>query len=179
MGQKQQPKHSTELVSQTDADFSSPACQMHEADPAYLGYMKVPELLGLLNTLLEGERAGVRATSLLRNSVGIDSLNALVRTVANDEASCCAMLDRHITRLGGTPSPTVGKFFDRFAEINGLKSRLEFLNRGQEWVIRRLQEDIPKICDESLRLDLAYMLKVHETNVSDCSKVLRGMPDDS
>ena len=179
MGQEKKPEDKNEPVSEGDADFSSSACQMHEADPAYFGYMNATDLLVLLNTLLEGERAGVRATSVLRKSAGTGNIGALVRTVANDEASCCAMLDRHITRLGGIPSPSVGKFFDKFVEIDGLRSRLEFLNRGQEWVIRRLREDIPKVADEPLRSDLTEMLKVHETNVSDCSKALLGMPDDA
>ncbi len=41
---------------------SSPACSMHEADDAYMGYAEKDELTALLNELLEAERAGVRVT---------------------------------------------------------------------------------------------------------------------
>ena len=78
---------------------------------------------------------------------GTAATNALVRTVAGDEASCCALLERHISRLGGTPSRAVGQFFDKFAKVEGLEERLAFLNKGQEWVVRGLQQDLPRIDD--------------------------------
>ena len=41
---------------------SSPACSMHEADDAYMGYAGRKELTAILTELLEAERAGVRVT---------------------------------------------------------------------------------------------------------------------
>src|SRR2546422_5349554 len=41
---------------------SSPACSMHEADDAYMGYAGKEELTAILTELLEAERAGVRVT---------------------------------------------------------------------------------------------------------------------
>ena len=40
--------------------FSSPPCFLHELDPSYLGYADRDEVLGLLNELLEAERAGAK-----------------------------------------------------------------------------------------------------------------------
>lgn len=40
--------------------FDSPACSMHEADDAYMGFVGPDELAPLLQELLEAERAGAR-----------------------------------------------------------------------------------------------------------------------
>ena len=157
------------------AEPYSPPCQMHEADPAYFGYMTTGEVIGLLNTLLEGERAGVRAATALRKSAEAQGCTPLIRQVGDGEAWSCAMLDGHITRLGGKPSHAVGRFYEKFIAIEGLAGRLAFLNRGQEWVIRRLREDLPKIADERLRADLDEMLSLHVTNVAACEDAMRAM----
>ncbi|MBN9511561.1 MAG: hypothetical protein J0I21_20935 [Alphaproteobacteria bacterium] len=41
------------------AEFSSPACAMHEADDAYMGYARRAELAGLLRALLGVQRLRV------------------------------------------------------------------------------------------------------------------------
>jgi hypothetical protein len=38
-------------------------CVVHELDPSSLGYMSQAEVLDLLGQLLEGERAGARASA--------------------------------------------------------------------------------------------------------------------
>ena len=48
------------------AAYASPPCLMHEADPAYLGYMDRDAVLALLNEMLEGERAGAKIAGALR-----------------------------------------------------------------------------------------------------------------
>ena len=157
------------------AEPASPPCQMHEADPAYFGYLGTAEVVDLLNLLLEGERAGVRAATELRRMAEAEGLTPLVRQVGEGEAWSCAMLDRHIARLGGAPSHAVGRFYDKFVAIEGLAERLAFLNRGQEWVIRKLREELPRIADERLRADLDEMLRLHETNVAACETALQGL----
>lgn len=43
-------------------EVSSPACLMHEADDAYMGFAGRDEVHAFLNGLLEAERAGARVT---------------------------------------------------------------------------------------------------------------------
>jgi len=43
-----------------EVESSSPACSMHQADDAYMGYAGKEELTAILTELLEAERAGVR-----------------------------------------------------------------------------------------------------------------------
>ena len=54
------------MTNRSDAEpaveVSSPACSMHEADDAYMGYAGKDELIAFLNELLEAERAGARVT---------------------------------------------------------------------------------------------------------------------
>lgn len=150
----------------------SPPCYMHEVDPAYAGYLTKGELLDLLNELLEGERAGAKASAkCLADSDGKDAQSAL-RSVARDEQRFCAMLSSHIRSLGGTPSRETGAFYGKLMAISGLAERLAFLNRGQGWVVRRLRDALPRVKDERLYDDLKIMLQVHEANIRRCERVL-------
>ena len=92
-----------------------------------------------------------------------------LREVGIDEARFCAMLTRHVERLGGTPSKATGAFVDKALAVSGDAPRLDFLNRGQGWVVKRLNEMLPKIADAALHADLANMLDVHERNIARCA----------
>jgi hypothetical protein len=148
------------------AEPSSPACSMHEADDAYMGYAGKAELIAVLNELLEAERAGARVTLESARMAGTGPVAELMWTVHRDEARWCAMLLRQIKTLGATPSANVGNFYDKAMAIAGLVERITFLNRGQGWVARRLREVLPRIRDEALHGDLTEMLRSHETNIA-------------
>ncbi|MGH6929200.1 MAG: 5-formyltetrahydrofolate cyclo-ligase, partial [Dongiaceae bacterium] len=79
--------------------YASPPCFMHELDPGYLGYLTTSETIALLNRLLEAERS--------TGSSGAPD-RATSSDIAKDEADFCAMLARHITRLGGIPASPTG-----------------------------------------------------------------------
>jgi Domain of unknown function (DUF6306) len=67
-------------------EVSSPACSMHEADDAYMGYAGKDELIAFLNELLEAERAGVRVTRETARAGETVALKELMRAVHRDEA---------------------------------------------------------------------------------------------
>lgn len=115
-------------------ELSSPACAMHEADDAYMGYAGKDELIAFLNALLEAERAGARVTLESAHAAGSGPIAELMHTIQRDEAHWCAMLARHIKALGAIPSPTVGAFYGKAMAIPDLGERIVFLNRGQGWV---------------------------------------------
>ena len=54
----------------------------------------------------------------------------------------------------------------------GLEARLAFLNRGQDWVVHKLEEIIPQLDDGELRTDLAHMLDLHVQNIRECAAFL-------
>jgi hypothetical protein len=148
------------------AEPSSPACSMHEADDAYMGYAGKQELIGILNELLEAERAGARVTLESARAAGSGSIAEGVWTIHRDEARWCAMLIRHIKTRGETPSGKTGAFYDKAMAIPDPVERLTFLNRGQGWVARKLREVLPRIREEALHGDLTEMLRSHETNIA-------------
>lgn len=151
--------------------FASPPCMLHEVDPVYLGYMSEAEMVDFLNELLEAERAG--ASGVGEMAAPSDAAHRpLLQSVAADEARFCAMLTRHIVRLHGRPTPATGKFLDKLRATEGLEAKLNLLNRGQGWVVKKLREGLQKIDDPMLYADLREMLEAHEANIASCEQVL-------
>jgi hypothetical protein len=148
--------------------FASPPCLLHELDPSYLGYLSRAEVLGLLNELLEAERAGARGVGALARDAA-PALAPTLHEVAVDEARFCAMLTRHIERLGGTPSTLTGAFYDKLLARPDMATKLRLLDRGQGWVVERLREALGRLDDEPLQADLRDMLAVHERNIARCA----------
>ncbi len=156
---------------------ASPACAMHEADDAYMGYADEEELIAFLNALVEAERAGARVTRDTALEAGTGPVAELMRTIERDEARWCAMLFGHVKALGETPSSTVGAFYGKAMAIPGLGDRIVFLNRGQGWVVRKLREMLPRVRDDRLHADLSAMLTSHEANIALADECVAGRED--
>ncbi len=158
MSRKQDERSSSELA--------SPACSMADAEDAYMGYADRNEILDFLNTLVEAERAGARVTHESAQSMGDGPIADLMRAIQRDEARWCGMLMDHVKALGAEPSKRVGDFYERAMAIGDVGERIDFLNRGQGWVVRKLREMLPRVRDNDLYDDLAEMLKSHEANIA-------------
>ena len=154
------------------APSSSPPCYLNDVDPAYQGYLARNDLLVLLNELLEAERAGAKVARTMTADAEVGSVGDALKALAMDEARFCAMLAGHIKRLEAEPSQRTGAFREKVLALEGLDNRLRLLNRGQEWVVRKLRDALPRISDEALHGDLANMLCVHENNISKCDALL-------
>ena len=124
------------------------------------------DIIDFLNELLEAERAGARVALESARQASPGALADLLQDIRHDEARWCAMLLGQIARLGGTASPRMGAFHAKAMEIEDLKERLAFLNRGQGWVVRKLREMMPRIPDDALYVDLAHMLSSHVANIT-------------
>lgn len=124
------------------------------------------ELLALLNELLEAERAGARGLSELSRRDHPPETTALLRSLARDEGRFCAMLGRHVRRLGGTPSRATGTFYDKLLAREGLAAQMTLLDRGQSAVVRLLAEMLPRLRDPELQADLEDMHDVHVANLA-------------
>lgn len=123
------------------------------------------EILVALNELLEAERAGARVAMETAREMPPCALTTLVQDVHQDEVRWCSMLMRTIKALEGTPSSATGAFWGKAMAIRDLEQRLSFLNRGQAWVVRRLEALIPRLQDGQVRADLATMLEAHRSNI--------------
>ena len=60
-----------------------------------------------------------------------------------DEVRWCSMLMRSIESMEDTSSSATGAFWGRATALPDLEQRPIFLNRGQAWVVRRLQDGAP------------------------------------
>jgi nitronate monooxygenase len=123
-------------------------------------------VLVALNELLEAERAGARVAMETVRDMPPCALTTLVHDVHEDEVRWCGMLMRTIRTLGGTSSSATGAFWGKAMAIPDLEQRLDFLNRGQAWVVRRLEALIPSVEDAQIRADLAHMLAAHRGNIA-------------
>lgn len=124
------------------------------------------ELLAFLNRMLEAERAGARALMHVAKESTQANVSAMASSVRKDEARWCAMLIGAIRKLGGTPSEATGAFYDKVMALSGDAERLALVNRGQDWVVRKLREALPNIADRALVHDLSVMLTSHEENIA-------------
>lgn len=123
------------------------------------------ELLAALNELLEAERAGARVAMESARDIPPSELAALVQDIHKDEVRWCGMLMRVIKAMDGTPSSATGAFWGKAMAIADMELRLLFLNRGQAWVVRKLQALIPRIEDMQVQAELAAMLTAHHSNI--------------
>ncbi len=124
------------------------------------------ELLFALNELLEAERAGARVTLHSLKAIADPAAAALTKLIYEDEAHWCSELTREIRRLGGSPSQRCGAFYGKAMAITEPDARLAFLNRGQQWVVRRLNTLLPRVRDDELRAMLRRMCVGHERNIT-------------
>jgi hypothetical protein len=165
------PEHDSERPRQ----FASPPCYAHEFGASEATRLTAAEVAARLNDLLEGERAGARG--LLDMQAGHDAaLARLLDEVARDEARFCAMLARHVSRLGHTPSRQTGAFYARLTAKPTLQDKLRLLDRGQSAVVRLLDELLPSVEDAALRDDLLEMRDTHVRNIERCAAFLDAGP---
>jgi nitronate monooxygenase len=127
----------------------------------------------LLNALLEAERAGAKLLAayvdeLPQGSEKFDTLSE----VQLDEARNCAALIHLLLEAGIEPSGAVGDFYRKGLAIGGWRERLEFLNRGQAWVAKRIAAALPRISEAGASTVLRTMHDSHLVNIDICERLL-------
>lgn len=137
--------------------------------------LSAQELVAFLNELLEAERAGAKVLSILVAEGSEPGGRSLLREIAHDEARYCALLTRIIEAQGGTPSSATGSFREKVLACETLIERVELLNRGQSWVVRKLEQALPQINDIAISTELAEMRDTHRANVAACGVLLEGL----
>jgi Domain of unknown function (DUF6306) len=123
-------------------------------------------LESLLNLLAEAERAGGRVLHELTEEATSLDLRELLKKVEHDEGYYAGQLAAHVRRLGGTPSNKTGDFVEKVRAVAGLVPKLELLNRGQGWVVRKIDEALPSIPDATLGAFLRVMGEGHRVNIA-------------
>jgi hypothetical protein len=131
------------------------------------------QLEGLLNTLAEAERAGGRVLHELTEMARSPELRELLKKVGHDEGYYAGELAAHVRRLGGAPSNKTGDFVEKVRAVNDFRGKLELLNRGQRWVIRKIEENLASLNDADLHAFLALMAKGHHVNIGALDDALK------
>ena len=123
------------------------------------------QLENFLNMMGEAERAGGRVLHELTDQAQSLELKELLKKVAHDEGYYAGELAAHVRRLGGSASNKTGDFVEKVRAVGDFKGKLELLNRGQRWVIRKIDESLPSINDLQLQAFLRVMAKGHHVNI--------------
>lgn len=134
------------------------------------------DITALLNILLEAERAGAKVLSefMADYPEGSEAWQML-RKVQRDEAENCAILMRLIRGLDAEPSKATGDFVAKALAVQGNAERLNFLNRGQAWVARKIREALLSIPEGELKSRLAAMQDSHMINIAACEELVLSM----
>jgi Domain of unknown function (DUF6306) len=130
------------------------------------------ELEAFLNSLGEAERAGGRVLHELTDQAKSLELREMLKKVGHDEGYYAGELAAHVRRLGGTPSNMTGDFVDKVRAVDNFKGKLELLNRGQRWVVRKIREQVNDIADGHLEAFLRVMADGHDVNIGALEKAL-------
>ena len=131
------------------------------------------ELERLMNLLGEAERAGGRVLSELTPQARSLELREMLRKVGHDEGYYAGEIAAHVRRLGGVASNKTGDFVEKVRAVADFRGKLELLNRGQRWVIRKIEENVATIGDEHLRAFLTVMAEGHRTNIGALDEALK------
>ena len=130
------------------------------------------ELENFLNSLGEAERAGGRVLHELTDQAQSLELRELLKKVGHDEGYYAGELSAHVRRLGGTASTKTGAFIEKARAVGNFKGKLELLNRGQRWVVRKIGEQVGTIADVRLQAFLRVMADGHDVNIGALDKAL-------
>jgi nitronate monooxygenase len=130
------------------------------------------ELEAFLNSLGEAERAGGRILHELTDQAQSLVLREMLKKVGHDEGYYAGEVAAHVRRLGGTPSTKTGDFVEKVRAISDFKGKLELLNRGQRWVVRKIGEHVDNIADAQLQAFLRVMADGHDVNIGALDKAL-------
>lgn len=124
------------------------------------------QLEALLNQLGEAERAGGRVLHELVELAQSLELKELLKKVGHDEGYYAGELAAHVRRLGGQASNQTGDFVAKVRAVDDFKGKLELLNRGQRWVIRKIEEQLPALSEARLKAFLTVMAQGHRVNIA-------------
>jgi hypothetical protein len=126
-----------------------------------------------LNVMGEAERAGGRVLHELTELAKSLELREMLKKVGHDEGYYAGELAAHVRRLGGAPSNRIGDFVEKVRAVGDFRGKLELLNRGQRWVIRKIEEQLPAIGDAELKAFLVVMAKGHHVNIDALDDALK------
>ena len=130
------------------------------------------ELRERIVALLEAERAGVVVAKKMLAESDSERETTLLKTILDGEKDGCRALGKAIVDLGLTGSDRIGDFVGKVMHLQDKTDRLKLLIKGQEWVVRKLDDvlenDLPRRDNEALE----RIRQDHVINIDKCKKFL-------
>lgn len=124
-------------------------------------------LIEALDELLSAERAGAQvANASLREARG-ELQRSVLAQVHRGEADSCRRLRDCLVLLGAEPGHERGAFYEKCMALADLGERLALVDRGQKWVIRKLEALLEQVTHPQIRQQLEAVLETHEINSED------------
>lgn len=173
------PGRQTDSPADAETRYASPPCYAGDFPGHFGEEVPTAEILRIerLNALLEAERAGAKVLAILRDELDARApLRGLLERLQKDEGGNAVVLYKTIRRLGGVASHETGAFVHKTLAIDGLEARLRFLNKGQAWVVRKIDEVLPDIEDAEARTMLETMRSSHVDNIAACEAAIGDPP---
>ncbi|WP_254621270.1 DUF6306 domain-containing protein [Stutzerimonas stutzeri] len=124
-------------------------------------------LIEALGELLSAERAGVQVATASLAEAQTDLQRSVLERVRQGEADSCKRLRECLALLGVEPGHERGAFYEKCMAISDLGDRLELVDRGQRWVIRKLEALLTSVDHPEIRQQLEAVLRTHEINSDD------------
>jgi hypothetical protein len=118
----------------------------------------------LLQDLLSAERAGAKVAGESLQQCEDPAQRQLLEQIRQGEVDSCRLVLNCLNHLGIEPNRETGAFYGKAMAIESLDERLPFVDRGQQWVIRKLREYLQGCQDVFIRTELEKMLTIHEIN---------------
>lgn len=131
-----------------------------------LGMQREP-LIEALNELLSAERAGAQVASISLKEADAELQRSVLSQVHRGEADSVRRLRECLLMLDAEPTHERGAFYEKCMAISGLPERLALVDRGQQWVIRKLETLLEQVTHPQIRHELEAVLSTHEINSAD------------
>jgi hypothetical protein len=125
-------------------------------------------------TLLEAERAGVFTARALLGVATDSAQSDLMALVLDGERKSCQILGRTLLKMGTRGSGQVGDFAQKVMALPDPDERLKLLIKGQEWVVRKIDEALQTEPPNEIVLPLTEIRHVHDINIGKCKEYLEG-----
>lgn len=124
-------------------------------------------LVAAFNELLAAERAGAQVAAASLKEVTDEAQRRMLHQIRRGEADSCRRLRECILKLGELPTRERGAFYEKCMAISDMTERLALVDRGQKWVIRKLEALLPELTDPWLREQMEAVLATHRDNSHD------------
>ena len=133
---------------------------------------EMDERIGRLSELLEAERAGVFAARFMVEQSAGETERLLMEQILDGERESCRLIGRSIVRESGRTTGNVGSFYQKVMAIDDPADRLNLLIKGQEWVVRKLDEALSDWPESEILESLDRIRRVHIENIEACRQFL-------